>query len=69
MGARLAGATRIVAIDPMAGKADLARACGATDFVGADEAGGIEAVDVALEASGTVAGFECALQLTRRGGR
>jgi len=69
MGARLAGATRIVAIDPVADKGDLARACGATDFVRADDAGGVEAVDVALEASGTVAGFECALQLTRRGGR
>ena len=69
MGARLAGATRIVAIDRSAGKADLARACGATDFLPADEAAGADPVDVALEASGTVAGFELALQITRRGGR
>lgn len=69
MGARLAGATRIVAIDPVAGKADLALACGATQFAHADDLGQFEAVDVALEASGTVAGFERALQITRRGGR
>lgn len=69
MGARLAGATRIVAVDCVAGKADLARVCGATDFARADDLARLEAVDVALEASGTVAGFECALQLTRRGGR
>lgn len=69
MGARLAGATRIVAVDPVAGKADLALACGATEFVRAADAAKVEAVDVALEASGTVAGFETALQVTRRGGR
>jgi len=69
MGARLAGATRIVAIDTVAGKAELALACGATAFALADDTGPVEAVDVALEASGTVAGFDLALQLTRRGGR
>jgi len=69
MGARLAGATRIVALDPVAAKADLALACGATEFVRAPDAAKVDAVDVALEASGTVAGFELALQITRRGGR
>jgi len=69
MGARLAGATRIVAIDRAKHKADLARACGATEFLLADDAAGIDPLDVALEASGTVAGFELALQITRRGGR
>jgi len=69
MGARLAGATRIVAIDRVAGKADLALACGATEFVRADDAARLETVEVALDASGTVAGFELALQITRRGGR
>jgi len=69
MGARLAGATRIVAIDHADHKADLARACGATEFRRADDAAGIDPLDVALEASGTVAGFELALQITRRGGR
>jgi alcohol dehydrogenase len=69
MGARLAGATRIVAIDAIAGKAELALACGATQFVPADDLGQVAPVDVALEASGSVAGFESALQLTRRGGR
>jgi alcohol dehydrogenase len=53
----------------VAGKAELARACGATDFARTADLARLEAVDVVLEASGTVAGFECALQLTRRGGR
>ena len=69
MGARLAGATRIVAVDAGAGKADLALSCGATEFLRADAIGQAAGVDVALEASGTVAGFESALHITRRGGR
>jgi alcohol dehydrogenase len=69
MGARLAGATRIVAIDRSESKAELARACGATEFLRTEQVAGIDAVDVALEASGSVAGFELALQITRRGGR
>ena len=68
MGARLAGATRIVAIDRSAAKADLALAVGATSFVSPDQI--IEKdFDAVLEATGTVEGFELALELTRRGGR
>lgn len=69
MGARLAGATRIVAVDVTPAKADLARAVGATEFASPDEALKLDRVDAAIEASGTVAGFELALELTRRGGR
>lgn len=69
MGARLAGATRIVAVDLKQTKGALALACGATEFLGAKDARNTEAVDVSLEATGTVAGFELALELTRRGGR
>jgi alcohol dehydrogenase len=74
LGARVAGATRIVAIDGNAAKKDLAFALGATDFVPA--AGAAQAirallpqgVDAAIDASGTVEGFEQALESTRRGG-
>jgi alcohol dehydrogenase len=69
MGARLAGATRIVAVDLTQTKGELALACGATEFFSAEDARNAERVDVALEATGTVAGFELALELTRRGGR
>ncbi len=68
MGARLAGATRIAAIDRSAAKAELALAVGATSFASSDRTidGDFDAV---LEATGTVEGFELALELTRRGGR
>jgi alcohol dehydrogenase len=69
MGARLAGATRIVAVDREPTKGALALACGATEFFGAEDARNAERVDAALEATGTVAGLELALELTRRGGR
>lgn len=74
MGARTAGATRIVAVDGNADKRELALALGATDFVPAQgSAQAIRAllpqgVDAALDASGTVEGFEQALESTRRGG-
>ena len=68
MGARLAGATRIVAVDRNADKGELALAVGATAFHANDELNE-KNFDVALEATGTVEGFELALELTRRGGR
>ena len=69
MGARIAGATRIVAVDANAAKAELALAVGATEFASAEKAPGLGRVDVSVEASGTVEGFELALELARRGGR
>ncbi len=75
MGAKLAGATRIVAVDEHPAKKDLALAVGATDFVAA--AGGAAAVrervpagvDAALDATGSIEAFQQALESTRRGGR
>ena len=68
MGARLAGATHIAAVDRNPAKAELALAVGATEFFKSEES--IERkFDVALEATGKVEGFELALELTRRGGR
>ena len=75
MGAKIAGATRIIAVDDHAAKKDLALAIGATDFLPAG--GGAAAVrelvpagvDAALDASGSVEAFQQALESTRRGGR
>jgi alcohol dehydrogenase len=68
MGARLAGATRILAVDRSAAKAELALAVGATSFSPPEQASEKD-FDAVLEATGTVEGFELALELTRRGGR
>lgn len=76
-GAKLAGASRVIAIDPVAGKRDLALRVGATDVV--DPAAGdvveqVKAllggrgVDLAVEAVGAAALVVQALQMTRRGG-
>lgn len=75
LGARLAGARRIVAIDRLDDKLALARQLGATDtFSAADPdcaakvreaTGGVEA---AIEAAGAVPALELAWAVTRRGG-
>lgn len=76
LGARLAGARRIVAIDMLDDKLALARQLGATDtFSAADPdcaakvreatGGGVEA---AIEAAGVVPALELAWAITRRGG-
>ena len=76
LGARLAGAGRIIAADPDPDKRALAITLGATDVVeggasAADEileltSGG---VDCALEAAGVIGAFETAYHAARRGGR
>ena len=74
LGARTAGATRIVAVDTNPAKKDLALSLGATDFVAGESAGAAirallsQGVDAAIDTSGTVEGFEQALEATRRGG-
>ena len=74
LGARTAGATRIVAVDAGQAKKELSLALGATDFVDAEGAAQAirallpQGVDAAIDASGTVEGFEQALESTRRGG-
>jgi len=76
LGAVLAGARRIVAVDPDPGKRALALRLGATDAI----AGGAEAaaeivemtgggVDCALETAGMIGAFETAYGAARRGGR
>ncbi|NOX73714.1 MAG: zinc-binding dehydrogenase, partial [Alphaproteobacteria bacterium] len=76
LGAKLAGAARIIAVDVDAGKLEVAKSLGATDVVhGGDQAaeavldlttGG---VDCTIEATGVLAGFETAYNAARRGGR
>jgi len=74
-GARIAGASRIFAIDVSDEKLELAKRFGATDAVRADDAAKVLlaqtdgiGVDYAFEAIGNPAVVEAALAVTRRGG-
>lgn len=74
--ALIAGAARIIAIDAVAAKEDLARAFGATDFICAAEANPVKAVRQltgggachALECVGLAKTAEQAFAMVRRGG-
>lgn len=76
LGALLVGAERIVAIDLLPAKLDLARQLGATDAFDAREADVAEqvreatggGVDFAFEMAGSVPALELAYKITRRGG-
>lgn len=76
-GAKLAGASPIIALDVSEAKADLAKAAGATDFVVSDKAAPKavrkltegRGADVALECVGRSAAIRTAWSSTRRGGR
>ena len=76
-GARLAGAARIIAVDKLAAKLEVAGRSGATDLVDAAAGDPVEAVlgltdgrgvDVALEVVGLVPTTQQAIAMTRRGG-
>ncbi|MFJ8465870.1 Zn-dependent alcohol dehydrogenase [Streptomyces swartbergensis] len=75
--ARIAGASKIVAVDVSAGKEELARAAGATEYVLASEntareiraLTGKQGVDVAVECAGRAVSIRTAWDSTRRGGR
>lgn len=75
-GAKLVGAERIIAIDALASKEELARKFGATDFINAKEVDAVEAVkailprgaDHAFEVIGLQATTEQAVQMVRPGG-
>ncbi|WP_019066245.1 Zn-dependent alcohol dehydrogenase [Streptomyces hokutonensis] len=75
--ARIAGATKIVAVDVSPEKEELARAAGATDYVIASENAareiraltGKQGVDVAVECVGRAVTIRTAWESTRRGGR
>ncbi len=76
LGARLTGASRIIAVDIDAEKLNTAKALGATDVVrgGPDAAGEIleltkGGTDCAMEAAGVLAAFKTVYEATRRGGR
>ncbi len=76
LGAVLAGARRLVAVDPVAEKRALARELGATLTVDPREADAVArvrahtdgGVDAAIEAVGSVPALEFAWEITRRGG-
>ncbi|WBO67315.1 Zn-dependent alcohol dehydrogenase [Streptomyces camelliae] len=75
--ARIAGASRIIAVDVSAEKEELARAAGATDYVLASDTTpreiraltGKQGVDVAVECVGRAVSIRAAWDSTRRGGR
>jgi NDMA-dependent alcohol dehydrogenase len=76
-GARIAGAEKIIAVDMVESKLQLAKEFGATDFVNAGEGNPVAAVqklsgergvDVAFEVIGLGATIEQAMQMTRPGG-
>lgn len=76
LGARLAGASRIIAVDPDADKRATAKILGATDALegGPDAAAEIldltgGGVDCAVETAGVLAAFETAYGSAKRGGR
>jgi Zn-dependent alcohol dehydrogenase len=76
LGAKLAGATRIIAVDTDAAKLRQARTLGATDVIVGGPRAAAEildlsngGVDCAVEATGVLAGFETAYMSARRGGR
>lgn len=76
LGARAAGAERVVAVDLSPAKLGIARQLGATDQFEAGDAGVVEkvraatrgGVDFALEMAGSVKALELAYRITRRGG-
>ncbi|MEU0004774.1 Zn-dependent alcohol dehydrogenase [Streptomyces sp. NPDC006314] len=75
--ARIAGASRIIAVDVSPEKQELARAAGATDYVLASEGTpreiraltGKQGVDVSIECVGRAVTIRAAWESTRRGGR
>jgi S-(hydroxymethyl)glutathione dehydrogenase/alcohol dehydrogenase len=75
--ARIAGASRIIAVDVSPEKEELARAAGATDYVIASEntpreiraLTGKQGVDVSVECVGRAMSIRAAWDSTRRGGR
>ncbi|MFF7490967.1 Zn-dependent alcohol dehydrogenase [Streptomyces luteogriseus] len=75
--ARIAGASKIIAVDVSAEKEELARAAGATDYVVACDTTareirgltGKQGVDVAVECAGRAVSIRTAWDSTRRGGR
>ena len=77
LGARVAGASQIIAVDRLAHKLDLARQCGATHVVDAGQGDAIVAVreitnggaETAIEAVGSEQVIAQAYAATRRGGK
>ncbi|HZP88699.1 MAG TPA: zinc-dependent alcohol dehydrogenase family protein [Burkholderiales bacterium] len=75
-GARVAGASRIVALDVHDDKLELAKKLGATDVVNAKDADAVQkvkaltngGVDFGFEMAGSVQAMELAYRITRRGG-
>ncbi|HUS24527.1 MAG TPA: zinc-binding dehydrogenase [Candidatus Binatia bacterium] len=71
MGARLAGAANVIAVDPVEAKRAVAREAGATQVMTPEQAGAIReqgGVDFAFEAAGVPPVLEAAFRALKRGG-
>lgn len=66
---KAAGASRVVAIEPLAHRQEAAASCGATDVLSPDEPVRDLGVDVAFEVAGNNDGVRIALESVRPGGR
>ncbi|KXX60099.1 alcohol dehydrogenase catalytic domain-containing protein [Rhodococcus sp. LB1] len=68
MGAVVAGAARVIAIDPMPGRRALAEKIGATESVSPEEFGDVRGLDVVIDAVGHPPTVSAAWKAVRRGG-
>ena len=68
MGAVIAGASRVVAVDPMASRREFALTLGATESMTPDEFGEVRALDVVVDAVGHPPTVGAAWKAVRRGG-
>ena len=76
LAAKMIGASRLIAVDPLDDKLALARQLGATDTVNAGDEDAVDqvreatsgGVDYAFEMAGTVEAMDIAYRITRRGG-
>lgn len=68
MGATVAGAARLVAVDPMASRRDKALEVGATEAIGPEDLESLRGLDVIIDAVGSPSTVQAAWRAARRGG-
>src|SRR5690625_4257967 len=68
MGAKIAGAARIVAIDPLATRQSLALEIGATEAISPEDLGDLVDLDIVIDAVGAPTTVQTAWKSVRRGG-
>ncbi len=68
MGAVIAGAARVIAVDPMESRRQLAKKVGATEGIAPDQIDDLEGLDVVIDAVGAPATVASSWRAVRRGG-